>query len=193
MSIAELLFLALGLSMDAVAVAICKGLSMERLSVKDAVLVGGWFGGFQALMPLVGFFLGTQFAGYVRTISHYVAFVLLAAIGINMIREALSKKDKDKDKETDKECSLSVKSMFMMALATSIDALAVGFTFAFLQVPIVPAVLTIGLMTFFLSVAGVKLGNVFGARFQSPAEIIGGAILCLLGVKVLLEQFGVLL
>ena len=175
--------------MDAVAVAICKGLSMERLSVKNALLVGGWFGGFQALMPLVGFFLGTQFAGYIRTLSNYIAFLLLAAIGINMIHEALSKKDREN--ETDKECSLSVKSMFLMALATSIDALAVGFTFAFLQVPIVPAVLTIGVMTFLLSVAGVKLGNVFGARFQSPAEITGGAILCLLGVKILLEQYGI--
>jgi putative Mn2+ efflux pump MntP len=164
---------------------------MKKLSVKNAVLVGGWFGGFQALMPLVGYFLGTQFAGHIRTWSHYISFFLLAAIGANMIREALKRKNKKEEQDEEPECSLSVKSMFLMALATSIDALAVGVTFAFLKVAIIPAVLTIGVMTFVLSVAGVKIGNVFGAKYQSPAEIVGGSILCLLGLKILLEQFGI--
>lgn len=190
MSLIELLLLALGLSMDAVAVSICKGLSMNKLSVKNMVIVGAWFGGFQALMPLIGYFLGTSFREYIETLSHWIAFILLAAIGINMIREALKRK-KDEGADEDTECSLSVKAMFLMAVATSIDALAVGVTFAFLQVNIVPAIVTIGVMTFVLSMAGVKLGNVFGAKFQAPAEIIGGVILCALGVKILLEQFGI--
>lgn len=189
MSFTELLLLALGLSMDAVAVSICKGLSMDKLSAKNAVIVGAWFGGFQALMPLVGYFLGTQFAEYIRTASHWIAFILLAAIGFNMIREALSKKNKTPAERSD--CSLSVKAMFLMAVATSIDALAIGVTFAFLQVDIVPAILTIGVMTFVLSMVGVKLGNVFGAKYQSAAEIVGGVILCVLGIKILLEQFGI--
>jgi putative Mn2+ efflux pump MntP len=189
MTFVELLLLALGLSMDAVAVSICKGLSMSRLSVKNMVIVGLWFGGFQALMPLAGYLLGTQFREYIETLSHWVAFILLAAIGINMIREALMKKDKDSDGQT--ECALSVKAMFLMAVATSIDALAVGVTFAFLEVQIIPAIVTIGVMTFVLSMAGVKLGNVFGAKYQSAAEIVGGVILCALGVKILLEQFGI--
>jgi putative Mn2+ efflux pump MntP len=190
MSIAELIFLALGLSMDAAAVAICKGLSMEKLSVKGALVVGGWFGGFQALMPLVGYFLGTTFAGYISAFSNYIAFALLAAIGINMIREALSKKRGDNEEGA--SCSLSFRTMFPMAVATSIDALAVGVTFAFLRVAIVPAVLTIGVITFALSIIAVKLGSVFGAKFRTAAEIAGGVILCALGVKVLLEQFNIL-
>ncbi len=189
MSFVELLLVALGLSMDAVAVSICKGLSMERLSVKNSLIVGAWFGGFQALMPLIGYFLGTQFTEYIRTASHWISFILLVAIGLNMIREAFSKKDKAADENTD--CSLSVKAMFLMAVATSIDALAVGVTFAFLQVNIIPAILTIGIMTFVLSIVGVKIGNVFGAKYQSTAEIVGGGILCLLGIKILLEQFGI--
>lgn len=190
MSFIELLLLALGLAMDAVAVAICKGLSMSRASLKNTVIVGAWFGGFQALMPLIGYFLGEQFETYIRSISHWIAFVLLAAIGINMIREAFGKKDKEEGEAAD--CSLSVKAMFFMAVATSIDALAVGVTFAFLEVSILPAVITIGVMTFLLSMVGVKIGSVFGARFQSAAEVFGGGILCLLGVKILLEHFGVL-
>lgn len=188
MSIAELLLLALGLSMDAVAVSICKGLSTNTLSAKNALLVGAWFGGFQALMPLIGYFLSTQFTEHIQTYSHWITFALLTAIGINMIREALTKKDRDA--KNDNSFSLSVKAMFLMAVATSIDALAVGVTFAFLQVAILPAVLTIGVMTFVLSVVGVKIGNMFGARFQSPAEILGGVILCGLGIKILLDHFG---
>lgn len=189
MSIAELLLLALGLSMDAVAVSICKGLSIDKLSMKNALIVGGWFGGFQALMPLIGYYLGKQFAGYIQTLSPWIAFMLLAAIGVNMIREAISKKDKNQKEGTD--CSLSIKSMFLMAVATSIDALAVGVTFAFLQVAILPAVLTIGIMTFVLSIAGAKIGNMFGSKYQSAAEIFGGVILCALGIKILLQQFGI--
>lgn len=190
MSFAELIILALGLSMDAVAVAICKGLSVSKLSVKNSLLVGAWFGGFQAAMPLVGYFLGKQFAEYIQTMSHWIAFVLLAVIGLNMIREALMKKDGEEITSTDR--SLSAKAMFLMAVATSIDALAVGITFAFLQVSILPAILAIGVLTFSLSVAGVKIGNIFGAKFKSPAEIIGGVILCILGIKILLEQYGIL-
>lgn len=189
MSITELLLLALGLSMDAVAVAICKGLSMDRLSAKNMVIVGAWFGGFQALMPLIGYFLGTQFADYIRTVSHWIAFILLVAIGLNMLREAISNKGKEANENTD--CSLSVKAMFLMAVATSIDALAVGVTFAFLQVNIFPAILTIGVMTFTLSIIGVKIGSVFGAKYEAPAEIAGGVILCALGINILLEHFGV--
>lgn len=190
MSFAELIILALGLSMDAVAVAICKGLSVPRLSVRNSLLVGSWFGGFQAAMPLIGYFLGKQFAEYIQTMSHWIAFVLLAAIGLNMIREALMKKNGEEITETDR--SFSFKAMFFMAVATSIDALAVGITFAFLQVSILPAILVIGVMTFSLSVVGVKIGNIFGTKFRSPAEIIGGVILCILGIKILLEQYGIL-
>jgi putative Mn2+ efflux pump MntP len=153
------------------------------------VTVGLWFGSFQALMPLLGYFLGTQFREYIETLSHWIAFILLAAIGINMIREALVKKKEKADEGA--ECSLSVKAMFLMAVATSIDALAVGVTFAFLQVDILPAIVTIGVMTFVLSMGGVKIGNIFGAKYESASEIIGGIILCALGVKILLEQFGI--
>jgi putative Mn2+ efflux pump MntP len=192
MTLIELLLLALGLSMDAVAVAICKGLSMQKINLKHALTVGAWFGGFQALMPLVGYLLGTAFAGYIRTFSNWIAFILLAAIGLNMIREAFAKKKaKSAGEEAECESALSVKAMFLLAIATSIDALAVGVTFAFLQVSIVPAILTIGLMTFLLSAAGVKLGSVFGAKFEATAEVIGGTILCLLGIKILLERFGI--
>jgi len=191
MTVVELLLLALGLSMDAVAVAICKGLSMRKLTVKNAVVVGAWFGGFQALMPLLGYFLGTAFAGYIKTFSNWIAFILLAVIGVNMIREAFARDQGDTGRQEECDSALSVKAMFLMAVATSIDALAVGVTFAFLQVAVVPAVATIGVMTFVLSMFGVKLGSVFGARFKAAAEIFGGVILCLLGVKVLLEQFGI--
>ena len=191
MSIAELLLIALGLSMDAFAASICKGLSVKKLSAGNALYVGAWFGGFQALMPLIGYFLGIQLAGFIETFSHVIAFVLLSAIGIHMLREAFINKKQDEENEPENDCSLSAKSMFLMAVATSIDALAVGVTFAFLEVTILPAVLTIGVMTFILSVAGVGIGRVFGAKYEFAAEIFGGVILCLLGVKVLLEHFGV--
>lgn len=187
MSIVELLLLAVGLSMDAFAVAICKGLSMEKLSLKKMCIVGAWFGGFQALMPTIGYFLGTTFEKYITAIDHWAAFVLLGVIGANMIKESFSK-------ETDKtDASLGFRIMLSMAIATSIDALAVGITFALLpDVNILFAVLLIGCTTFLLSMLGVKIGNVFGAKYKSKAEFIGGLILILLGVKILLEHLGVL-
>ena len=186
MSLAELFILAVGLSMDAFAVAVCKGLAMGKVRFRQMVIPGLWFGVFQALMPLIGWFLGSRFEKYIVSVDHWIAFVLLAGIGVNMIREAL------KDEDTDQDASLSVKAMLPMAVATSIDALAVGITFAFLQVRIVPAVSFIGCVTFLLSALGVKIGSVFGAKYRKGAEIAGGAILILLGVKILLEHLGVI-
>lgn len=187
MDLLSLLLLAVGLSMDAFAVSICKGLAVGKVKAKHMCVVGAWFGGFQALMPTVGYLLGTRFEKYITAVDHWIAFVLLMLIGANMIREALSK-----DEEEEADASLSFKTMFLMAVATSIDALAVGITFAFLQVNIVPAALTIGATTFLISAIGVKVGSVFGLRYKKRAEIAGGVILCLLGVKILLEHLGVL-
>ena len=186
MSLLTLFVTAVGLSMDAFAVAICKGLAMKKLSWKNAFIIGLWFGGFQALMPTVGYLLGTRFEHYVTSIDHWIAFVLLALIGANMIREALSKEEENASDAVD------VKTMFLLAVATSIDALAVGVTYAFLQVRIVPAVSFIGLTTFVLSIVGVKIGNVFGLRYKAKAEIAGGVILLLMGTKILLEHLGIL-
>ena len=186
MGITELLLIGVGLSMDAFAVAICQGLSMSRLNWRHAGVIGLYFGGFQALMPLLGWTLGSQFARYIQSVDHWVAFVLLALIGGNMIKESL---------ETEEECpdaSLDVRSMTLLAVATSIDALAVGVTFAFLTVPILPAVSFIGVVTFTLSMVGVKAGNVFGCRYKSKAELTGGIILILMGIKILLEHLGIL-
>ena len=177
----ELLVLAVGLSMDAFAVAVCKGLAMRKARLGDCALVGLWFGGFQALMPALGYLLGTTFARFITKYDHWVAFVLLALIGANMLREAFG------GEEESASSGLSVRVMLPMAIATSIDALAVGVTFAFLEVNVLAAVSFIGVTTFALSFAGVKLGNLFGARFQKPAEIAGGVILILLGLKILLE------
>ena len=182
MSLLTLFITAVGLSMDAFAVSVCKGLAMKKLSVKKAVLIGLWFGGFQALMPAIGYLLGTRFEKYVTSIDHWIAFVLLAFIGINMIKEALSG---DEDEAND---SVDFKTMFLLAVATSIDALAVGVTYAFLQVRIIPAVAFIGVTTFVLSVVGVKIGNVFGLRYKSKAEIFGGIILIVMGAKILAEH-----
>ena len=187
MGIFELFLLALGLSMDAFAVSICKGLATETLRPRHMVVVGLWFGGFQALMPLLGYFLGASFQRYITAVDHWVAFVLLVLIGGNMIRESFSCEAEHADG------SLSAKVMAPMAVATSIDALAVGITFALLpDVEIVPAVSFIGVITFLLSALGVKVGNVFGARYKSKAEFLGGAILVLLGLKILLEHLGIL-
>ncbi len=186
MSLFTLFVTAVGLSMDAFAVSICKGLAMKKLSLKKAFIIGLWFGGFQALMPTVGYLLGTRFEQYVTAIDHWIAFVLLALIGANMIKEALSKEE---DSAND---SVDIKTMFLLAVATSIDALAVGVTYAFLQVQIVPAVTFIGVITFSLSIAGVKIGNVFGLRYKSKAEIAGGVILIVMGTKILLEHLGLL-
>lgn len=189
MGFAELLLLAVGLSMDAFAVSICKGLSMKKATVKASAVCGAWFGGFQALMPLIGYFLGTMFADAIEAFDHWVAFGLLAIIGINMLKEALSK---DCDCE-DHDADLSVKTMFVMAVATSIDALAVGISLAMAGgVNILMAVLLIGVITFAMSAVGVKIGNVFGSRFEKKAQAAGGIILILLGIKILLEHMGVL-
>ena len=182
MSTYELCSIAGGLSMDALAVAICKGLSMAKMSWKKGIIVGLWFGGFQALMPLIGYLLGAQFESKITAFDHWIAFILLGLIGGNMIREGVSG---DEEKTDD---SVSIKSMLPLAIATSIDALAVGVTFAFLRVNIVYAVSFIGVITFLLSTVGVKVGNVFGARYKSKAEIAGGVILILMGLKILIEH-----
>jgi len=188
MSTLSLFILAAALSMDAFAVSVCKGLAMKRVSVKNALIIGLWFGGFQALMPAIGYLLGTQFNQYITSIDHWIAFVLLSFIGISMIKEAISTKDEEEETNP----SLSVKIMFLLAVATSIDALAVGVTFAFLKVQIIPAVSFIGTITFLLSIVGVKVGNVFGTRYKAKAEIAGGIILILIGVKILLEHLAIL-
>ena len=191
MGIGELLLLAVGLSMDAFAVSICKGLAMRRSTLKAGLTCGIWFGGFQALMPVIGFFLGTLFAEAIEAIDHWVAFVLLAIIGVNMLKEAFG----EEECECCGECSadLSVKTMFVMAVATSIDALAVGISLAMVgDVNIWTAAALIGVCTCILSAAGVKIGNVFGSRFEKKAQIAGGVILVLIGVKIVLEHLGII-
>ena len=188
MGFLELFLLAVGVSMDAFAVSVCKGLSMQRAGLKESAICGGWFGGFQALMPLIGFFLGTLFADAIVAFDHWVAFGLLAVIGINMLKEAFSK-----DEEEGCCCELSFKTMFVMAIATSIDALAVGISLAMAgDVNIWLAIALIGVTTFSFSGLGVKIGNVFGSRFEQKAQIAGGVILILLGLKILLEHLGIL-
>ena len=188
MSVLELFILAVGLSMDAFAVAVCKGLASEKAGWGRLLIVGAWFGGFQALMPAIGWLLGSRFINYIAAFDHWVAFVLLAVIGFNMIRESCRK-----DEECDPNAaSLSVRVMLPLAVATSIDALAVGVTFAFLRVNILYAVIFIGCTTFILSAIGVKVGSIFGAKYKAKAEIVGGVILILLGVKILLEHLGVI-
>lgn len=182
MSLLELFIIAVGLSMDAFAVSVCKGLSMCRMSWKNAVIVGLYFGGFQAMMPALGYLLGSQFKDAIVNIDHWIAFILLSVIGFNMIREALNKEEESCD------ASLDFANMLMLAVATSIDALAVGVTFAFLQVSIAPAVSFIGATTFVLSIVGVKVGNAFGCRYKAKAEFAGGAILVLMGIKILIEH-----
>ncbi len=186
MSLATLFLLAVGLSMDAFAVSVCKGLAMQKMSIKKATIVGLWFGGFQALMPTIGYFLGKQFEGYIKSIDHWIAFGLLLLIGGNMIKEALS------GEEEAGSDSLSLKEMFLLAVATSIDALAVGITLGFMNVDILSAASFIGVITFSLSAIGVKVGNLFGNRYQKKAELLGGIILIFLGVKILLEHLGIL-
>ncbi len=186
MSLTELFILAVGLSMDAFAVAVCKGLSMQKMEWKKAVVIGLYFGGFQGMMPVIGYLLGVQFQDKITAIDHWIAFVLLGLIGANMVKESMDKEAEETDD------SVSFQSMSVLALATSIDALAIGVTFAFLNVQIVPAVSFIGVVTFVLSMAGVKIGNVFGCRYKSKAELAGGIILILMGTKILLEHTGLL-
>lgn len=187
MSFVELLTIGVGLAMDAFAVSVCKGLSMQRLTVGKAGKVGLYFGFFQAAMPLVGYFLGVGFKNSITSIDHWIAFILLGLIGGNMIKEAL----RDEDEESCDD-DLSVKTMLMLAIATSIDALAVGVTFAFLNVNIYLACAIIGVTTFLISVTGVKIGHVFGLRYKSKAELAGGIILILMGLKILLEHLSII-
>ena len=182
MDLLSLFLIAVGLSMDAFAVSVCKGLATPKYKLKYSMICGAWFGGFQALMPAVGYLLGVNFKKYITAIDHWIAFVLLALIGFNMIREALKNDDEGADP------SFTAKSMSLLAVATSIDALAIGITFAFLDVNIVAAVLFIGVCSFVISAAGVKIGSAFGTRFKSKAEIAGGAILIILGLRILVEH-----
>ena len=192
MGIIELILLAAGLAMDAFAVSICKGLALQKINTKYVLACGLWFGGFQALMPIIGYAAGMSFSSYIVKFDHWIAFVLLAAIGISMIKEALSKKDEDQND------SFDIKTMFLLAVATSIDALAVGVTFVCVPVNILGGVgelyntlagaAIIGVITCAISCAGVKIGNVFGLKYKGKAEIAGGIILILLGVKILIQH-----
>lgn len=183
MHIVELIIIAIGVSMDAFAVSVCKGLSTRRLRPKYMLSAASWFGGFQALMPLIGYFVGISFADLVTDVDHWIAFVLLAFIGGKMIKEACQKDD-----ENEHNPDFSFKTMFLLAIATSIDALAVGVSFAFLRVDIWTSILLIGLMTGAFSALGVFLGHMFGSRFKSKAEFLGGLILVAIGIKILLEH-----
>ncbi len=186
MSLLEIFLIGVGLSMDAFAVSICKGLAVKKLYIKQALIVGLYFGGFQALMPLIGYGLGVSFRNQIESFDHWVAFILLVLIGINMIREAYGNCE-----EGEASCPIfSLKAMLVLAIATSIDALAVGVTFAFLGINILIAIAIIGITTFVISIAGVKIGNVFGTRYKSKAEVVGGVILILIGVKILFEHLG---
>ncbi len=182
MGIVELILLSVGLAMDAFAVSICKGLSVQKLKPRHCVTAGAYFGGFQALMPLIGWLLGTQFESIIKSVDHWIAFALLVLIGGNMVRESFGKDEESLN------ASFAPKVMLPLAVATSIDALAVGVTFAFLQVNIWIAILLIGVITFVISAAGVKIGNVFGAKYKSKAELAGGIILIALGIKILIEH-----
>ena len=193
MGFGALFLLAVGLSMDACAVSICKGLSMQKATWKAQITCGSWFGGFQALMPLAGFFLGTLFADAIEAFDHWVAFGLLVIIGINMLREAFGSEESCKDCQNGENADLSPKTMLVMAVATSVDALAVGISLAMTgNVNIWVAVGLIGVVTFTLSAVGVKIGNLFGSRFEKKAQVAGGVILIALGLKILLEHLGVL-
>ena len=189
MSVLTLFLIAVGLSMDAFAVAICKGLAVKKAGIKQMALAGLWFGGFQALMPALGYLFGATLKSYVENYTHWIAFILLGLIGANMIKEAVSKKDCD-------ECSsasMGVKEMFTLAVATSIDALLAGIGFLELTAKeVIIAVAFIGIITFVLSAAGIKIGNVFGLKFKKKAEIAGGVILILMGLKTVLEHYGII-
>lgn len=186
MSIVEIILIGIGLAMDAFAVSVCKGLAMKKMDWKKASIIGFYFGLFQALMPVIGYFLGIGFENKIKIIDHWIAFVLLSIIGGSMIKESFKENDKDADDKID------FKTMVILAIATSIDALAVGVTFAFLSVNLLLAVSIIGIITFIISAIGVKIGNAFGGKYEAKAEMTGGIILILLGVKILLEHLGIL-
>lgn len=185
MSLVELFLIAVGLSMDAFAVSVCKGLSLGRINWKHMCIAGLWFGGFQALMPTIGYFFGSFFTGAINKYAHWIAFILLIIIGGNMVKESFGD-------EEEVDASMTAKSMFLLAVATSIDALAVGVSFAFMEVAIVWAVLFIGTTTFVLSAVGVKIGSIFGTKYKSKAELAGGIVLILIGLKILLEGIGII-
>lgn len=183
----ELLLMGVGLAMDAFAVSVCKGLSMKKLNKKQAVVIGLYFGGFQALMPFIGWILGSQFQQYITSIDHWIAFILLGFIGGKMVIEAVKEWNEEDIVEV-KDQPLDHKNMFMLAIATSIDALAVGITFAFLETPIIEAITMIGITTMIISIIGVVVGNFFGGKYKHKAELVGGVILILLGLKILIEH-----
>ncbi len=186
MGICAILLLGIGLAMDAFAVSICKGLAMKKMNWKNAIIIALYFGMFQAVMPIIGYFLGTTFESLVTTFDHWIAFILLLLIGGSMIKESFDNEDEKKNDKID------FKTMTALALATSIDALAIGITFAFLDVNVTLAVSIIGIITFIISVCGVKIGNKFGDKYQNKAELMGGIILVLLGIKILLEHLGII-
>lgn len=186
MGLLELFLIAVGLSMDAFAVSVCKGLSLGKIKWKHMCIAGLWFGGFQGLMPAIGYFFGSFFTEFITSFSHWIAFFLLLFIGGNMIKESRSKEEDELD------ASMTIKSMFLLAVATSIDALAVGVSFAFMQVQIVWAVVFIGVITFALSAFGVKVGSLFGMKYKSRAEFAGGLVLVIIGLKILLEGLGII-
>ncbi|WOO38022.1 manganese efflux pump MntP family protein [Anaerocolumna sp. AGMB13020] len=193
MNLLELLILAIGLAMDAFAVAVCKGLSIKKITAKHPIVVGLYFGIFQAGMPMIGYFLGKQFSSKINAIDHWVAFILLGIIGINMIKGSIKEEEEEEDCDCNEpDNTLAVKGMLILAVATSIDALAVGITFAFLKVNIFIATSFIGVITFLIAAAGVIIGNIFGGKLRSKAEMAGGAILVCLGVKILLEHLGII-
>lgn len=185
MGLCELFIIAIGLSMDAFAVSICKGLSVEKIEKKHSILAGLYFGGFQAGMPLIGYWIGSHFESLLENVDHWITFLLLTLIGINMILESRGISEK-------MDASFSMKSMLLLAIATSIDALTVGITFSFFNVQIIPTVCFIGIITFILSTVGVNMGNVFGAKYKTKAELIGGLVLILMGIKILLEHTGII-
>lgn len=186
MGVIEIFLISLGLAMDAFAVSVCKGLAMKKMNWKKAIIIGLYFGVFQAVMPIIGFFLGTTFEGFITNVDHWVAFILLVVIGINMIKEAFEKESENRNDNVD------MKTMIVLSIATSIDALAIGITFACLKIHILVPVITIGVITFIISVIGVKIGNRFGDKYEKKAEIMGGVILILLGTKILLEHLEII-
>lgn len=186
MGILEIILLGIGLAMDAFAVSICKGLSMKRMNWKNAIIIVFYFGAFQAIMPAIGYFLGTTFESFVTAVDHWIAFILLSFIGGNMIKESFDNEDEKKNDRVD------FKTMVVLAIATSIDALAVGITFAFFDVNVIFAVSVIGVITFFISLLGVKVGNKFGDKYQNKAELMGGILLVLLGIKILVEHLNII-
>ncbi len=192
MGLLELFVLAVGLSMDAFAVSVCKGLSVRKAGIKECCITGLYFGGFQALMPAIGYFLGVQFREYITSIDHWIAFVLLGIIGFNMIRESREKESGSEDVCPKEEHPFAVKSMLLLAVATSIDALAVGITLAFLKVNLAASVSFIGVTTFIISAIGIRIGNIFGMKYKAKAELAGGVILICMGLKILLEHLGIL-